>query len=116
MRARVLNARQAPTTGNVNIQALETAWALSGRTTASDLRDWMRRLSLEFLRQSPSPILQQCASLAKSHQPLSYQLFNVSFMSLWDDSFAMDPSVVIESNKLMGNYCCYYVIIYSVCL
>ena len=85
------------------MQALETAWALSGRTTASDIRDWMRRLSIEFLRQSPSPILQQCAALAKFHQPLSNQLLNVSFMSLWDDSFALDPSIVIESNQLIDN-------------
>lgn len=103
MTARVKNARQAPSAGGVNMQALETAWALSGRTTASDIRDWMRRLSIEFLRQSPSPILQQCAALAKFHQPLSNQLLNVSFMSLWDDSFALDPSIVIESNQLIDN-------------
>ena len=58
LKARSRSARQPVVTGNVNMQALETAWALSGRTTSVDIINWMRRLSIEFLRQSPSPILQ----------------------------------------------------------
>ena len=53
LQARSRSARQPVVTGNVNMQALETAWALSGRTTSVDIINWMRRLSIEFLRQSP---------------------------------------------------------------
>ena len=31
----------------------------------SDLVEWMRRLSIELIRQSPSPIIRACATLAK---------------------------------------------------
>ena len=30
-----------------------------------DLVEWMRRLSIELIRQSPSPIIRACATLAK---------------------------------------------------
>lgn len=105
LKARVLNARNPVPIGNVNMQALETAWALSAssRTTSADIVDWSRRLSIEFLRQSPSPTLKQCAALAKSYQPLAQQLLNVSFMSLWDDSFALDNGAVSESCNLIDS-------------
>ena len=105
LKARVLNARNPVRIGNVNMQALETSWALSAssRTTSADIVDWSRRLSIEFLRQSPSPTLKQCAALAKSYQPLAQQLLNVSFMSLWDDSFALDNSAVSESCSLIDS-------------
>ena len=80
---------------SVGMQALESAWALSGRATAIDLADWIRRLSMEFVRQSPSPILRPCAGLARVHQPLATELFNAAFLSLWDELFEVDQSNVV---------------------
>ena len=40
---------------------------------------------MELLRQSPSPVLRQCASLAKTFKPLASELFNISFSSTWDE-------------------------------
>jgi serine/threonine-protein kinase mTOR len=74
----------------VEFRALEMAWTLSGRTTTSDLVEWMRRLSIEFIRQSPSPILRPCAVLAKVYQPLAHELFNAAFVSVWDEIFLQD--------------------------
>ena len=71
----------------VEMPVLEAAWTLSGRTTESDLKEWMRRLSIEFIRQSPSPILRPCAILAKVYQPLANELFNAAFISIWDELF-----------------------------
>jgi serine/threonine-protein kinase mTOR len=84
---------------HVDLKALEVAWTLSGRTTTSDLIEWMRRLSIELIRQSPSPILKPCAVLAKLYQPLAHELFNAAFVSIWDELFAHSESMQ-ESNPL----------------
>lgn len=84
-----------------NMQALETAWALAGRNSASDLIEWMRRLSIEMIRQSPSPIIRSCAMLAKAHRPLAERLFNVSFICIWDECFAGDSNDVVDDIDLI---------------
>jgi len=66
----------------VDTKALETAWKLSDKPAASDLIQWVNRLSMELLRQSPSPVIRQCASLAKNFKPLANELFNISFSSM----------------------------------
>jgi serine/threonine-protein kinase mTOR len=76
----------------MEMQVLEAAWTLSGRTTESDLIEWMRRLSIEFIRQSPSPILRPCAILAKVYQPLANELFNAAFISIWDELFDLNAN------------------------
>ena len=50
-----------PDSSVVDKASLEAGWALAGRTSASDLTEWVRRLGIEFLMQSPSPIIRQCA-------------------------------------------------------
>lgn len=82
--------------------ALRTAWTLSGRTTTSDLVEWMRRLSIEFLRQSPSPILRPCAVLAKVYQPLAHELFNAAFISVWDEVFSSEASDIVDDIPLIN--------------
>jgi FKBP12-rapamycin complex-associated protein len=72
----------------INLKMLEQAWGLSGRaegrTAASDYIEWYKRLTYEFIRQSPTSIIRQCASLANSYRPLAQELLNASFISLWD--------------------------------
>eukprot|EP00820_Chromera_velia_P019501 Cvel_28328.t1-p1 / transcript=Cvel_28328.t1 / gene=Cvel_28328 / organism=Chromera_velia_CCMP2878 / gene_product=Target of rapamycin, putative / transcript_product=Target of rapamycin, putative / location=Cvel_scaffold3684:1-13594(-) / protein_length=1847 / sequence_SO=supercontig / SO=protein_coding / is_pseudo=false len=67
----------------VNQQNLRAAWDTAGRTTKDEWTEWMRRFSLELLRESPSPSLRACWSLAQVYQPLSKELFPVSFLSCW---------------------------------
>lgn len=45
--------------------ALEPVWDSSGYTTNSDWAEWIRRLSVELIRQSPSVILRPCSALAQ---------------------------------------------------
>jgi FKBP12-rapamycin complex-associated protein len=40
-------------------------------------------MSVELLRESPSPALRSCKELASVYQPLARELFNASFVSIW---------------------------------
>ncbi len=49
----------------VNQQNLKRAWEASHRATREDWSDWLRRFSVELLRESPSPALRSCAGLSQ---------------------------------------------------
>ena len=61
---------------SIGLQSLETAWALSDRNGAPDLVEWMERLSIELIRQSPSPIIRYCSTLAKAHRSLGLRFMS----------------------------------------
>lgn len=69
----------------VNPQALRNAWDCSTKRTKEDWQEWMRRLSIEFLRESSSPALRACAPLATVYPPLAKSLFNCAFASCWSE-------------------------------
>ena len=69
----------------VNRQTLRAAWEATQRSTREDWHEWMRRLSVEMLRESPSPSMRACATLAQIYQPLARQLFNAAFLSCWSE-------------------------------
>ena len=50
------------------LKELKNAWDTTGRKTPGDWKEWMRRFSLELLRQSPSPIIHICKNLAQQHR------------------------------------------------
>jgi hypothetical protein len=66
-RANLLKSRQTEGTLEIGMQQLEAGWALAGRTSASTLADWMKRLSAALISQSPSPIIRSCQQLVKHH-------------------------------------------------
>lgn len=68
---------------SVNQQHLKNAWDVSQKSTREDWQEWIRRFGLELLKQSPSPALRACASLAGIYQPLATYLFNAAFLSCW---------------------------------
>ena len=73
-------------TATSNGQAsLRSAWEAARHSTRADWHEWMRGLSVEMLRQSPSPALRTCASLAQAYQPLARELFNAAFLSCWSE-------------------------------
>ena len=47
--------------------------------------EWMRRVSVELLRQSPSPSLRSCSGIAEVHQALAKELFNTAFLATWPE-------------------------------
>ena len=91
LRSMAANNMASASVGAVNLQAIETAWALS-RTTSADITEWMGRLSVEFIRQSPTPIVRQCILLAKNYRPLAQLLLNGAFFAIWNEVFAAQSS------------------------
>ena len=83
LRAELEQFRQQRGTFKADVQKLSAAWDVRDHYTAEDWEEWMRRLSVELLRESPSPSLRPCAVLAQVHQPLARELFNASFSAAW---------------------------------
>ncbi len=68
---------------HINQQNLQRAWDVSQRSTGDDWGEWIRRFSLELLRESPSPALRSCSALAQVYPPLARELFHAAFVSCW---------------------------------
>ena len=62
---------------------LRRAWDSSSRSTKEDWLEWMRRVSVEMLRQSPSPALRACLELASTRPRTARDLFCAAFASCW---------------------------------
>jgi hypothetical protein len=69
----------------VNQVQLQRAWDVSQRSTPDDWNEWMRRFTVELLRESPSSCLRSCSPLAQSYEPLARELFNAAFLSCWEE-------------------------------
>jgi hypothetical protein len=87
----------------MSYQALETAWALADRDSQSDLIDWIERLSIELIRQCPSPIIRMCAPLTKAYKPMAEKLFNASFCCIWDELYAGESTDVIDDIPIVDS-------------
>jgi FKBP12-rapamycin complex-associated protein len=64
---------------------LRKAWETSQRSIKDDWAEWMRQFSVELLRESSSPALRFCSSLAQVYQPLARELFNAAFVSCYTE-------------------------------
>ena len=71
----------------VNQQHLKQAWDPSQIATKEEWKDWIHRLSVEFMRESPSHALRACMSLVDIHPPLAKELFNAAFISCWGELY-----------------------------
>lgn len=71
----------------VNQQHLKNAWEASQRSTREDWQEWIRRFSVELLKQSPAHALRACAGLAGAYYPLARDLFNAAFVSCWTELY-----------------------------
>ena len=47
------------------------AWIATRRVSKEDWMEWVRRLSVELLKESPSPALRSCWALANIYNPLA---------------------------------------------
>lgn len=81
----------------VNQQHLKSAWEASQRSTKDDWAEWMRRLSVELLRESPSHALRACANLAAVYNPLAKELFNAAFVSCWTELYDQYQDELVRS-------------------
>ena len=71
----------------VNQEHLKLAWDTNNRSTKEDWIEWIRRLSLELLRNSPHQALRACLSLASVHHATAKALFNSAFISCYTQLF-----------------------------
>ncbi|RDD40512.1 Serine/threonine-protein kinase mTOR [Trichoplax sp. H2] len=69
----------------VSADNLKRAWEPGRRVNKDDWTEWLRRLSVELLKESPSPALRSCWSLAQAYSPLARDLFNAAFVSCWSE-------------------------------
>ncbi|CAI2178216.1 17365_t:CDS:10 [Funneliformis geosporum] len=87
------NAKKLP----VNQQHLKNAWECSQRSTKDDWHEWIRRLSVELLKESPSHALRACASLAGVYHQLARELFNAGFISCWSELYYQYKDELVSS-------------------
>jgi len=83
----------------VNQQHLKSAWDTSQKSTREDWQEWMRRFSVELLKESPSHALRACASLAGIYQPLAKDLFNAAFVSCWTELYDHYQEDLVRSTE-----------------
>ncbi|KAK2737357.1 phosphatidylinositol kinase- protein kinase tor1 [Myotisia sp. PD_48] len=84
----------------VNQQHLKNAWDATQKSTREDWQEWMRRFSVELLKESPSHALRACASLAGIYQPLAKDLFNAAFVSCWTELYNTYQEELVHSIDL----------------
>ena len=72
----------------------------SQKSTRDDWVEWMRRFSVELLKESPSHALRACASLAGVYQPLAKDLFNSAFVSCWTELYDQYQEELVRSIEL----------------
>ncbi|KAF2097118.1 FAT-domain-containing protein [Rhizodiscina lignyota] len=71
----------------VNQQHLKSAWDAESKSTREDWMEWMRRFSVELLRESPQQALRACTPLAAVYGPVARSLFNSAFISCWTELY-----------------------------
>ena len=81
---------------NVNQQHLKEAWDVSQTSTREEWLEWIRRLAVEFMKESPSHALRACKSLADTYAPLARELFNPAFVSCWTELFDNYQASMVE--------------------
>ncbi|XP_039428931.1 serine/threonine-protein kinase Tor-like [Culex pipiens pallens] len=70
---------------NVSTVDLQLAFKANRRVSKDDWLEWLRRLSNGLLKESKSPALRSCRTLAQNYPQLLKDLFNAAFVSCWTD-------------------------------
>ncbi|EME41618.1 hypothetical protein DOTSEDRAFT_73886 [Dothistroma septosporum NZE10] len=81
----------------VNQQHLKNAWEANQKSTREDWQEWMRRFSVELLRESPQQALRACTNLAGIYAPLARSLFNSAFVSCWTELYDQYQEELVHS-------------------
>ena len=81
----------------INQPLLKSTWDCSQQRTQDDWQEWIKRLSIQFLKESPSHCLRACTGLATVYYPLAKDLFNSSFASIWPELYTQYQEDLIKS-------------------
>ncbi|XP_060066726.1 serine/threonine-protein kinase mTOR-like [Ylistrum balloti] len=82
---------------HVSFPNLQKALGAGRRESKEDWMEWLRRLSIELLKESPSPALRSCWALAQTYNPLAKDLFNAAFVSCWTELTETQQDELIQS-------------------
>jgi phosphatidylinositol kinase/protein kinase (PI-3 family) len=93
-------ADASPKKLHVNQQNLRRVLETAQRSTKDDWVDWLRKFSVELLRESPSAALRACSALAQVYQPLARELFNAAFVSCWTELHPQYQDYLVKSIEL----------------
>uniref|UniRef100_A0A674NNJ5 Serine/threonine-protein kinase TOR n=1 Tax=Takifugu rubripes TaxID=31033 RepID=A0A674NNJ5_TAKRU len=85
---------------HVSTTALQKAWGAARKVSKDDWLEWLRRLSVVLLKESSSPALRSCWSLAQTYIPLARDLFNAAFLSCWSELSEDQQDELIRSIEL----------------
>ncbi|KIM34649.1 hypothetical protein M413DRAFT_33133 [Hebeloma cylindrosporum] len=85
---------------NVNQQHLKQAWDTTQISTREDWIEWMHRIGVEFMKESPSHALRACMSLVDIHPPLAKELFNAAFLSCWGELYDQYQEDLVRAIEL----------------
>ncbi|XP_071144772.1 serine/threonine-protein kinase mTOR-like isoform X1 [Mytilus edulis] len=81
----------------VSFPNLQKALSSGRRENKEDWMEWIRRLSIELLKESPSPALRSCWALAQTYNPLARDLFNAAFVSCWTELTESQQDELIQN-------------------
>ncbi|CEP63160.1 phosphatidylinositol kinase-related protein kinase TOR1 LALA0_S07e03752g [Lachancea lanzarotensis] len=81
----------------VNQLILKSSWECSQQRTKEDWQEWIRRLAVQLLKESPSHALRACSGLAGIYYPLARELFNASFASCWTELYTQYQDDLVSS-------------------
>ncbi|XP_059160425.1 serine/threonine-protein kinase mTOR-like [Physella acuta] len=82
---------------SVNFETMKRALETGRRVSKEDWMEWLRKLSIELLKESPSPALRSCLALAQTYNPLARDLFNSAFLACWTELTEIQQDEVIAS-------------------
>ena len=88
---------------SVNELNLKKAWESSQRSTKEDWVEWMRHFSVELLKESPSPALRACYTLAQVQPHTAKDLFAAGFISCWSELSSNSQQQLIRSLEAAFN-------------
>ncbi|KAJ7189156.1 phosphatidylinositol 3-kinase [Mycena filopes] len=84
----------------VNQIHLKQAWDTAQISARQDWIDWIHRLGVEFIKESPSHALRACMSLVETLSPLAKELFNAAFLSCWSELYEQYQDHLVRSIEI----------------
>ncbi|KAJ7066574.1 phosphatidylinositol 3-kinase [Mycena amicta] len=84
----------------VNQIHLKQAWDTAQVNTRQDWIDWIHRVGVEFIKESPSHALRACMSLVETQGALGKELFNVAFLSCWGELYEQYQDHLVRSIEI----------------
>lgn len=68
----------------------------ANKTLKEDWEEWMRKSSVELLKQSPNVVLSPCSTLAEVYPHIWHELYNLAFASCWEVFNDRQKEIIIK--------------------